>query len=170
MAGVVSVSVVLAVVGLHQIVNLESGSYTSGWGNPDDATLAAISKLEGAGIATGYADYWVAYKIDFLSRGRLNITTAGYDDDRSPTINAAVQRSNRPAWLFVPSREAYLEGIQFSAPRLDVGPDTVPESQFTATLHQLGVSYRVVDTGILRAVIPDRTLTPYEVKIPGAVP
>jgi hypothetical protein len=170
MASVVALSVILAVVGLRQLINAESGTFTTGWGNPDTPTLAAISKLEGAGITTGYANYFVAYKLDFLSQGRLKITTAGYENDRSLAINGAVAHSSRPAWLFVPPREATVDGTQFAAPQLIVGPDTVTEAEFTATLHQLGVGYRVVDTGIVRAVIPNKALTPYEAKMPGAVP
>jgi hypothetical protein len=170
MTGVVVVSTILAVVGLHQVVQLERSTYTSEWGNPDAPTLTAISKLEAGGVITGYADYWVSYKLDFLSRGRLDITTAGFDTHRSPAINADVTRSSHPVWLFVPPSEATLDGTQFSAPSLAVGPDTVTEAQFLKTLRQLGVGYRVLNTAIVRAVIPDRTLTPYEAKMPGAMP
>jgi hypothetical protein len=170
MTGVVVLSTILAAVGLHQVVELERSTYTSEWGNPDAPTLTAISKLEAGGVSTGYANYWVSYKLDFLSRGRLAITTAGYDDNRSPAINAKVTLSSSPAWLFVPAREATLDGTQFSAPSLVVGPDTVTEAQFLRTLRQLGVGYRVLNTAVVRAVIPDRTLTPYEAKMPGAKP
>jgi hypothetical protein len=170
MSGMVALLVTLAVIGLWQVVSIESASYTSRWGDPDAPTVAAASKLERSGVATAYADYWVAYKLDFLSDGRLNITTVGYEDDRSPSINAAVERSKHPAWIFVPSREATIDGIQFTAPSLAVGPDTVTQAQFTTTLDRLGIGYRVVDVGILRAVIPDRTLSPHEAGMPGAGP
>ncbi len=170
MTGVVVLSTILAVVGLHQVIQLERSTYTSEWGNPDAPTLTAISKLEAEGVSTGYADYWVSYKLDFLSRGRLAITTTGFDTHRSPAINADVTRSSHPAWLFVPPSEATLDGTQFSAPSLAVGPDTVTETQFLRTLRQLGVGYRVLNTAIVRVVIPDRTLTPYEAKMPGAMP
>ncbi len=162
--------VMASVVALRKLINAESGTYTTRWGNPDAYTLAAISKLEGTGITTGYANYFVAYKLDFLSQGRLKITTAGYENDRSLAINEALAHSSRPAWLFVPPREATVDGTQFAAPQVIVGPDTVTEAEFTATLHQLGVGYRVVETGIVRAVIPNKALTPYEAKMPGAVP
>ena len=104
MSCVVALSVLLAAVGVRQLINLESTSFTADWGNPDGGTLAAISRLEHAGVTTGYADYFVAYKLDFLSAGRLKITTAGFEDDRSVVINRDVVHSNRPAWLFVPPR------------------------------------------------------------------
>jgi hypothetical protein len=170
MAGIVVFSLALSVMGMHQLVNHESASFVSEWSDPDGPTLVAISQLEAAGISTAYANYWVAYKIDFLSHGRLNVTTVGYDNDRSPTINAAVEQSERPAWLFVPPNESVIDGTQFTGPSLIVGPDTVTESQFIATLHDLGVKYWVVDTGIVRAVIPDRTVTPYQARMPGALP
>jgi hypothetical protein len=160
----------LSVVGVHEFDQLTPDSFTSTWGNPDGATQAAVARLERAGIRTGYADYWVAYKLDFYGKGDLEVTTAGYDVDRFTAIDGAVRRSSHPAWLFVPDTEATRDGTQFSVPNLDVGPDTETESRFTARLMSLGVPYRVVDTGIVTAVIPARTVTPYEVGLPGAAP
>ena len=148
----------------------EPASFTSSWGNPDGAGQVVVSKLEDAAIRTGYADYWVAYKLDFLAKGRLSVTTAGYEDDRSQTINAAVVHSQDPAWIFVPPSAATKDGTQFTAPSLIVGPDTVTEGQFTATLQRLGISYRVIDVGLARAVVPSRAVTPFEAGLPGAIP
>lgn len=139
-------------------------------GNPDDPTEAAIAKLEAAGIRSGYADYWVAYKLDFLSRRQLQVGTTGYDDDRSASIQAAVRRSTRVSWFFVPPSEADIKGTQFTAPWLVVGPDTVSEPRFERTLRRLGVRFRVIDTGIVQAVIPNRSITPYQAGMPGVPP
>jgi hypothetical protein len=172
MSGVVIVSSVLSVVGLVELVGSESSGFTARWGDPDSSTIAAISKLEEGGVTTGYADYWVAYKLDFFSKGRLNITTAGYDDVRSVTIGEVVERSTRPAWLFVPPDKGTEDGTQFTDRWLAVGPDAgmVTEARFLNTLHSLGVGYRIVNAGIVLAVVPDETVTPYEAKIPGALP
>ena len=161
MSGVVIVALVLGVVGLRQVVHVESTSFVSRWGNPDSSTLVAIRKLEAGGVRTGYADYWVAYKLDFLSRGRLDISTGAHDTNRSASITRAVAQSASPAWLFVPGSEATIDGTQFSASLAIVGPDGVTEARFLARLHQLGIGYRVVDAQIVRAVIPDQPVSPY---------
>lgn len=172
MVGVLICSIILAGVGLFEVVHLERATFTSHWGNPDDPTLQAISQLERAGVTTGYADYWVAYRLDFLSRGNLNITTAGADNDRSPTINEDVARSRDPAWLFVPPSEAWRDGDQFLAPWLSIGPDAgdITEGRFTTALLRLGIRYRTVDTGILVAIVPDAAVRPYQIGAPGAAP
>ena len=81
-------------------------SFSTGWTNPDGPTLAAIATLESAGVRYGYADYWVAYKLDFLSGGRLTFTDADGkgegEADRSTLIDAAVRQAPVQAWLFVP--------------------------------------------------------------------
>jgi hypothetical protein len=160
----------LSAFGMHQLVNTEAGSFIGPWGNADSPTQATIARLEAAGVTTGYANYWVAYKLDFLSGGRLSITVAGYEEQRDVGIASTVAHSPDPAWLFVPPNEQYRDAVQFTAPGLITGPDTVTEAQFELTLHELGVGYRVVDTGILRAVIPAHALTPVEAKVPGAIP
>jgi hypothetical protein len=168
MSAVVAISIALAVIGVRQVINAEHIVFTSSWGNPDGPTMSAISKLEAAGATVGYADAWVPYKLDFLGQGRLTFTTTGHTVPRSGQISAEVARSERTAWLFVPPSKWTIDGAQFVLPTLAIGPGGVPEPQFVATLRQLGVSFRVVDAGILDAVIPERTLTPYQAKIPGA--
>jgi hypothetical protein len=170
MAGTVVIAMALAVGGLAGIVRNDEAIYVKNWQNPDAPTLAAIAKLRDAGVSAAYADYFVAYKLDFLSEGGLKVTTVGYDDDRSESINSAVHESGKQAWLFVPENEASIDGTQFSAPTVIVGPDEVTQSQFTKRLDQLGDPYDVIDVGTLRAVIPKRPLTPYEARMPGALP
>ena len=156
----------VAVSGMRSAINTESASFTASWGNPDNPSLATVNELRDAGITTGYADYWVAYRLDFLSRDSLAITTAGHDTDRSSTTDRKVDRSPNPAWLFVPKAEVTRDGTQFTKPGLVAGPDGVTEHRFLATLHQLGIPSRIVDTGLLRAVIPARKLTPQEADLP----
>ena len=159
--------IIVSVSAMRDAIATEAASFTSGWGNPNGPTSATVKELRAAGVTTGYANYWVAYKLDFVSNGALTITTAGDESDRSPTIDTVVTHSPRPAWLFVPRSEAFRDGTQFGKPPFIVGLDGVTEQQFLAALHPLGVSYRIVDTGLLRAVIPARKLTPHEVGLPG---
>ena len=74
--------------------------------------------MNGSGLAvarTGYADYWVAYDLDFFSNGRLAVATVtGADTNRSQAINRKVEAAPRAAWLFVPSGRV-VEGYQQSA-------------------------------------------------------
>ena len=167
MAGIVLVALVFSVVTFSQATG-QPHAFTRVWGNPDRTSLEAVTRLEKSGVTTGYADYWVAYKLDFLSQNRLTITPIGQDVIRSAAIENDVLASKRPAWLFVPPNEANRGASQFSAPLLTIGPDGVPQSSFVATLDHLNVRYRVIRTGLLNAVVPDRTVTPVQADMPGA--
>jgi hypothetical protein len=166
MAVVVVVSSVFTVVAFTQMV-AGTGSFFSNWGDPNAPTVQAIDSLEAGGVHTGYAEYWVAYDIDFLSKERLAITTVpGADTNRSKSLNRIVKDSRRPAWLFVPPNEID-EGFRlFGGTDAISGPASMTETAFTAKLKALGVSYRIVDAGVIRAVIPSRSVTPKEVGLP----
>ncbi len=171
MAVVVLVALGLAAYGSEQTgIPFSASGFSAGWGNPDDPTLALVAQLEQDGVHTGYASYWVAYKLDFASRGRLQITTAGSDNDRSPTIDAAVRHSDRPAFFFVSPSDAPQADAQFSATQAIVGPNSVDEAYVRSRLDALGVHYRVIDTGLVTVLLPDRTVTPAEVGIYGKPP
>ncbi len=167
MAGIVLVSLLFSVVTFSQTTG-QPHAYTRVWGNPDRTSLEAVARLEKSGVTTGYADYWVAYKLDFLSQSRLTFTPIGQDVIRSGSIEDAVLTSRDPAWLFVPPDEADRGVSQFSAPALTIGPDGVPQSSFEARLHYLRVRYRIIRTGLLNAVMPERPVTPVEVDMPPA--
>jgi hypothetical protein len=167
MAGLVILATIVAAVSMAQGIDQHRTTTTARWGNPDSPTIAAISKLEAAGVKAGYADYWVAYKLDFLSKGRLDITTTGHDIDRMPAINETVEKSKRVAWIFVPPSKQNIDGTQFSAPPSIVGPASVKVTAFKETLDHLGVHFGVVQTGVLVAITPDRALTPAEVGMAG---
>ena len=118
MAGIVLVALLFSVVTFSQATG-QPHAFTRVWGNPDRTSLEAVTRLEKSGVTTGYADYWVAYKLDFLSQNRLTITPIGQDVIRSAAIENDVLASKRPAWLFVPPNEANRGASQFSAPRVD---------------------------------------------------
>jgi hypothetical protein len=144
-----------------------TGSFLSNWGDPNAPTLAAIDRLESGGVRTGYAEYWVAYDLDFLSKERLAITTVpGADTNRSKSLNRTVEHSRQPAWLFVPTGRLKQGYLLFGGTNAITGPASMPEAAFTAKLKALGVPYRIVDAGLIRAVIPSRSVTPKEVGLP----
>jgi hypothetical protein len=154
----VVVSLALASIAFGDATGVRVTSIARGWGSPDSRTEAAIDSLESAGITYGYADYWVAYKLDYLSDGRLVIDTSGIGDDldRWPAIDATVLKVKRPAWLFV--RPA---PITAESP-FDVtgGPNGETESVFLAGLKQRHIKYRIVDAGPLQAVVARQVVEP----------
>ncbi len=127
-----------------------------------------MTRMEAAGIRTAYASYWVAYKLDFVSRGGLDVTTAGFEFDRVPTIADRVADSADPAWIFVPLSEARRDHTPFTTPQATSMIDSETESDFLATLRNVRIPYRVLDFGIAQAVVPARGITPYEAGFPGA--
>ena len=62
-----------------------------------------------------------------------------------------------PAWIFVPLNATALG--QFNDNPQIVGPADISEAQFIADLHRLGIGYRTVNAGLVRAVIPDRAVS-----------
>jgi hypothetical protein len=167
MSCITGASLVLCVVGFVQTAHLPY-AFTDSWGQPDDSSLTAVSLLERSGITTGYADYWVAYKLDFLSQRQLTITTIGSDANRSQSIRVAVLSSRQPAWLFAPldAAQSRASGTQLSAPRLAIGPGGISQADFIATLKRLGVGYTIVHTSLLNAVVPDEKVTPAQALSP----
>jgi hypothetical protein len=86
-------------LGLGVFNGAAANSFIGGWGNPDAATDAAIVALESHHTTRGYADYWVAYRLDYLSDERLSIDGLGYIAWRD--IDAKVRASGRAVWIFV---------------------------------------------------------------------
>lgn len=170
MCGLLAATAVLTAISFHQSSSwFDRGNHAflSNWRDPNAPTSQVIASLESAGVRTGYADYWVAYDLDFLSNGRLAVTTVtGADTNRSQSINRTVEASPRAAWLFVPPGRV-LEGYQqFAGTPAILGPASMSEDAFKAKLHALGVSYHVVDAGMIQAVVPSRSVTPKEVGLP----
>ncbi len=170
MCGLLVLSSVLTVISFHQSSSwFDRGNhgFLANWRDPNAPTDQAISRLEAGGVATGYADYWVAYDLDFFSNGRLAVTTvAGADTNRSQSIDRTVERSSRAAWLFVPSGRIVEGYQQFAGTPAIVGPASMTEDAFITRLHALGVSYHVVDAGLVQAVVPSRPVTPKEIGLP----
>jgi hypothetical protein len=166
MSGVVLVALLFSTITFSESIG-QPHAYTRTWGNPDQDSLAALQGLERGGVSAGYANYWVAYKLDFLSHNRLTLTPIGNDIIRSQPIESRVLASKHTAWLFVPPNKANRGASQFSAPALTIGPDGVPQSTFVARLDRLRVHYRLIQTAVVNAVVPDRTVTPAQLDMPG---
>jgi hypothetical protein len=155
LAVVVVVSAVCTVDAFHRDTGAGASDLTSGWHAADRADRAAIHHLEALGLTAGFASYWVAYDVDFLSRRRLDIATAGTDPDRDPAVAAAAAVAPHPVWLFAPPFN---------------GPAGQLEAQLTAHLRSLGVGYRVFHWGQVTCVAPASRVTPEQVGEPADAP
>jgi hypothetical protein len=153
MAAVVVGSAVLATVAMGRLEHPAPRGSTAGWGAPDAGQLASIKELEDDGINHGYADYWVAYNLDFLSNGRLAFTPAGFKM-RSSAIQTRAEKGKGQAWVF-----------EAPYPK----PAGIGAAGFTDDLRHLGIGYREVTAGKVgtatgfTAVVPDSPVTPAEI-------
>jgi 4-amino-4-deoxy-L-arabinose transferase-like glycosyltransferase len=71
-----------------------------------DQTQAAVAVLEERGLTTGYADYWTAYPVTYLSAERITVApTLAFDAsgriDRYPSYTQRVDSQTDPRQLFV---------------------------------------------------------------------
>jgi hypothetical protein len=168
MGVVLVVSMVLASFALAGDNQTSVSALGSGWGNPNSPVDRAIATLQTAGIRDGFADYWVAYKVDLLSNQTLLLTPAKGDVDRQKDFDHLVATAPRQAWIFVPLSQTEAGFAQFSTTSTIEGPDGIPEKSFVDALAALKVPYRVVPAGILTAVVPARKVTVAQVQGAGA--
>lgn len=127
-------------------------------GHPDAIGRSITTALVDQHVTHLYADYWVAYDLDLLAPGRIDVTPP--DIVRSPSLAASVRRSPHPAWLFVGPTAADIAdcAVQFQNPLPE--PLGLHEGAFTAMLAANHISYRSVDAGPMIAVIPSSAITP----------
>lgn len=138
-------------------------TFLADWSGPSRTAERVVAELETAGVHTAYAEYWVAYSLDYLSHERLKVT-APYAD-RWVAEYHQVHSSPDPAWLFfAPSQLVAAQAAFSSTPP---GPFGYTESLFEAKLNLLRIYYQVKHVGVIDAVIPDHTVTPAEVGIPN---
>jgi hypothetical protein len=128
------------------------------WSLPDSPTSGPIRLLRSQGIAEGFADYWVAYRLDFLSHGALRLSVPDNETKRWPQLDAEVRNSANPAWLFVTPTPQELDQFGFT---MDIrGPGGLPESAFLAYLRSNGIGFRIVRAGPIDAVQPASRVVP----------
>jgi hypothetical protein len=149
---------VLSIVSFHQSFGVSVSSFATNWGNPDRPSQRSAVALERLGVRSGYADYWIAYKLDFVSGGALELSVAGTDPDRWKQLDRAVRTSPDAAWIFVPSIAA--AGPQFGFTPLLAGPGGLSERAAVSRLQRLGIRFRVVHGGVFDVVIPNGSVSP----------
>ena len=126
---------------------------------PNAPALSLVRTLVARGLREGYADYWVAYKLDFLSGGRLHFVPAPPSHIR--TVGMLRQAEHAPArrqvWLFV--HPTALERAEYVDSTVIQGPGALAEQAFLEDLDRLGVNYHVVHMGAVDAIVPVRRVT-----------
>jgi Dolichyl-phosphate-mannose-protein mannosyltransferase len=130
-------------------------SLSAGWGDPNKPSTPVIRALEKGGVTYGYANYWVAYRLDLLTKEHLKITVGQGDFDRWPPYTKQVDAQSEAAWIFVKSTQsAVLQWLDTA------GPGGTTEAGFINQLKADSIGYRVVDAGTLDAVIPTSPVAP----------
>jgi hypothetical protein len=156
-------ALVLAAVGVFGALGLTvAGARTAGvpasfftsWRQGDAPMEQAVQALRQHHITAAYGDYWTAYDLDFLSGGSPAISPSRLDTVRSTGLAAEVAAAKDPAWLFFPPHGASRAAAVFGNPQ--PGPGSYTEQTFEAHLEALGIGYKVVQLGILDAVVPAR--------------
>jgi Dolichyl-phosphate-mannose-protein mannosyltransferase len=145
-----------AAVGFAWMVGSNQNSVLTS--DPNAAAQREIALLEQHGLSVGYANYWVSYKLDFLSGGALEFVPVPWDQVRSSSMGEQVGRAARPAWLFVPPAGIAAATDQFGISNLQ--PGFVHEAAFERSLTAHGVEFSIVHLGLFDAIVPRRTLTP----------
>jgi len=139
------------------------GTFLSGWKDPSLVAEHSIQALETLGVHDAYAEYWVAYDLDYLSRGRL-VVTDPYTDRWVAEYYRVVHSPNQD-WIFFSPTQTGAASAAFSSSA--PGPFGFPETLFTSKLKQLKIAYVVRRAGVLDVVSPARPVTQEQVGIPG---
>jgi hypothetical protein len=134
-----------------------SPSFFSGWRSTDTSMQQVVDAMRTHHIEDAYGDYWTAYDLDFVGHGQPVVSPSVLDVNRSAAIAAQVRSSKDPAWLFFAPRQTAAATTAFSNPQPGPGPYT--EASFEALLRQRGIAFKMVQLGVLDAVVPARRLT-----------
>jgi len=76
-----------------------AGTFLSGWKDPGVVAEHSIQTLEALGVHDAYAEYWVAYDLDYLSPGRL-VVTDPYTDRWVAEYYRVIHSSNQD-WIIL---------------------------------------------------------------------
>jgi 4-amino-4-deoxy-L-arabinose transferase-like glycosyltransferase len=150
-------AVVSAVQSLDVITTFASRPFAITGARTESLATSVADGLHRAGITHLYAQYWVAYDLDFVGAGA--VTASPPDAIRSTDIASAVATAVRPAWLFVGPSSADAARTTTGFP--DAGnPYDLTADGFTHLLRRAGVSSRTVAVGTMIAVVPSERVTP----------
>ncbi len=132
--------------------------------NPDPKLEDVERRLTQMGVHTAYAEYWVAYDVEFLSDGHL--TVSAVDDNRNVAERSAVDRAPRSAWIFVLT-DADAESELGTGG--DLNPPGVSVTSLTSWLSLHDIPYKTLSRGPYTVVVPARQVTPADIGAPTGV-
>ncbi|HEU5001169.1 MAG TPA: glycosyltransferase family 39 protein [Actinomycetota bacterium] len=96
------------------------------------------SALKTHGISHAFADYWIAYRLDFESKE--TVTASPISPIRNVRIDGEVRSRPNPAYIFF--------------------RNSLPEYQFASQLSTLGITDQTFNIGPFDIYLPDRKVTP----------
>ena len=141
-------------LGLMSFHAFEKSVPTTAWFAADDGATSAAQALVGHGVTAGWADYWLAYRLDAFSNGQLHLSAIPGDLDRVLSDRLITQARRPATWLFsgggsgvAPSPEA-------------MGPAGVKFGHFEHKLRALGVSWRAQRVAGLWVIELDKVVNP----------
>ncbi len=150
-------AVVSAVQSLDVVTAFASRPFAITGARTESLATAVADGLRRAGITHLYAQYWVAYDLDFVGDGA--VTASPPDAIRSTAIASAVAAAVRPAWLFEGPTKSDAARTEVGFP--DAGsPYDLTAARFTRLLARAGVPCRTVSVATMVAVVPSKRVTP----------
>jgi hypothetical protein len=108
-----------------------------------------VASLRTERVNAVYADYWIAYRLDFESRERV-IASGVAKTERYAPYRDIVRRSPSPGWVFVAGTPA--------------------ATDFVNNLDILGVPYRTWQAGGFDVFVPAQPVHPEDLLAGGASP
>jgi 4-amino-4-deoxy-L-arabinose transferase-like glycosyltransferase len=138
------VFVLMAAVTVGQLSTMGDGDSGMASNLPPPAEMGPLVRtLRAERIDAVYADYWIAYRLTFVSRE--TVIAMGVPTNRYAPYEAHVRRSPRSAWVYVAG--------------------SIAEQHFTAALDTMRLPYRTLRPGKWAVHIPDRPVRPEEVPL-----
>jgi hypothetical protein len=134
----------MVAISLAQLTTMKSGvsGIASNLPIPEDIG-PLVRTLHSEGVDAVWADYWIAYRLTFVSREK--VIASAVAGNRWPPYEEHVRRSPRSAWVYVAG--------------------SVADQHFTAALDQKQLPYRTLRPGGFAVHIPNRPVLPEEVPI-----
>ena len=111
------------------------GPLLSGYSASDGNFKPLADALANAGVRTGWADYWVSYRMDFLSGGVLHLSPTPNDSLRNESYASEARSSNHSIWLVVGNPNAAGTGPLLS--------DPAPGLQTWGSLRKLFIEHHI---------------------------
>ncbi|MEI8049999.1 MAG: hypothetical protein WCI12_01005 [Actinomycetes bacterium] len=143
------------------------GPLLSGYSASDGGMKPVVDDLVRAGVTTGWATYWVAYRLDFLSGGHLVLSPPPNELVRSTSYVHQVMASPDPAWIFLGQTDPRTGGPKNNAQ----GPGGLSFGDFSARLAARGVALKVANISGIWVARTSRPVSPVDLGIgPGMAP